>query len=253
MAIADERLNVTDTQAEPVVTQTEPVVVPGLQRQAALRRWSAEFVGTAALLGAIVGSGIVAGGMGDGGQLFEHAVAVGAALFVLISLLAPVSGAHFNPAVTLMAAVSREIAWREVPAYIIAQVTGAVVGVALTHAAFGFAPLAVAGTERTGAILGLSEAMATAGLVLVIFGLLRSGAGSLIPVAVGTFIASAIYGTSSTAFANPAVTVARSLTDTWTGIRLVDVPWFVTAQMLGAGVGLAMAFWWFRTDNPTQG
>lgn len=233
--------------------QAAPIVVPALERQAAWRRWSAEFVGTAGLLGAIVGSGIVAGRLGGDGHLFAHAVTVGAALFVLISLLAPVSGAHFNPAVTLAAAWCREIAWREVPAYVVAQISGAVVGVMLTHAAFGLAPLAAAGTGRAGAGLGLSEAMATAGLVLVIFGLLRAGASRLIPVAVGAFIASAIFATASTAFANPAVTIARSLTDTWTGIRVVDVPWFVTAQIVGAAVGLVMTLWWFRADNPTEG
>jgi len=221
-------------------------------RESVTRRISAEFVGTAALLGAIVGSGIVASSFSGDGRLFEHAVVVGAALFVLITLFGPVSGAHFNPAVTLAAAIVGDIEWKQVPGYVVAQLSGAVIGVILTHLAFDLDVVAGATTARAGTGPALSEAMATAGLILVIFGLLRAGAARLVPVTVGVFIAAAIYATSSTAFANPAVTIARMTTDTWTGIRPADGPLFLATQMAGAAVGLALAVWWYRADKPKK-
>ena len=216
------------------------------------RRWLAELLGTAALLAAIVGSGVVAGRLGGDTYLFDHAVVVGGALFVLISVFGPVSGAHFNPAVTLAAWICRLIDGSGTIAYLVMQLLGAVLGVMVAHAMFGLEVVAFGATPRTGVGIGLSEAAATAGLVFVIFALLRSGQQRLIAVAVGVFIAGAVFASASTAFANPAVTVARMLTDTWTGIRPVDVPWFVVSQLAGMAGGLTLAIWMFSAPPPLR-
>ena len=200
------------------------------------RRVAAEFLGTAGLLLAVVGSGITASGDGAASaQLFQHAVVVGAVLAALIVALGPVSGAHFNPAVTLVDAVFAGISRRAAAAYVAAQLAGAVAGVVAANLLFGLPAVQPATLERAGAALLASEAVATFGLLVVIFGVVRSGRIAAVPAAVGAWVAGAIYATPSASFANPAVTVARAMTDTYTGIAPGDVTAFVVAQLLGAG------------------
>lgn len=211
------------------------------------RRVVAELVGTAVLLAAVVGSGIVVQGEGTAAsQLFQHAVVVGTALAVLIVVLGPISGAHFNPAVTLadwwFGGISRTRALRYVPA----QLAGALIGTAATNAMFGEAALAVSDNARDGLGLAGGEAVATAGLVLVIFALARSDRAAAVPAAVGAWIGAAIVFTSSASFANPAVTLARVVTDTWTGIAPSSVPGFLLGQAAGVVAGVALTAWLFH-------
>ena len=197
---------------------------------------TAEFVGTSLLLFAIVGSGIVVQDLGTDPalQLFAHAVVVGAILAVLIALLGPISGAHFNPAVSLFAWRSRELTGRVATAYIVAQTIGAVAGVVLAHATFERALVSISSTVRDGLGRALAEVIATFVLILLIAGFTRTKRPQLIPWTVGLWIAGVIVATSSTGFANPAVTIARSLTDTFTGIAPVNVPAFILSQVTGA-------------------
>lgn len=211
------------------------------------RRLVAEFVGTALLLAAVVGSGIATATDGAAStQLFQHAVVVGAALTALIVTLGPVSGAHFNPAVTAVDAWFGGLPGRLAARYVVVQVLGAVAGVVLANVMFGEAPVALAGTGRTGATLVLGEVVATFGLVLVIFGTVRSGNLRAVPATVGAYIAAAIFFTSSASFANPAVTVARALTDTWTGIAPAGIPGFLVGQTAGAAVAAVVVRWLFH-------
>lgn len=214
-----------------------------------VRRLAAELLGTAGLLLAIVGSGITAAGDGAASaQLFQHAVVVGAALGALIVTFGSVSGAHFNPAVTLVDAVFAGLRpWMAV-GYVAAQLGGAVVGVVVANLLFDFPAVAVATTERAGWALAASEGIATAGLLVVIFGVARSGDTRAVPAAVGAWLAAAIYFTSSTSFANPAVTVARVFTDTYTGIAPPAVPAFLGAQLVGAAAAAGLIAWLFRPD-----
>lgn len=213
------------------------------------RRLVAEFLGTAGLLLAVVGSGITASTDGAASaQLFQHALIVGAALAALIATFGPVSGAHFNPAVTLVDAVFGGIRPRVAAAYVGVQMLGGVLGVVGANLLFGLPAVAWAGTERAGFGLAASEAVATLGLLLVIFGVVRSGNVRAVPAAVGAWIGAAIYFTSSTSFANPAVTVARMLTDTYTGITPGAVPAFLVAQLVGAGAAAGLIAWLFRPD-----
>ena len=200
------------------------------------RRATAELVGTCLLLFAIVGSGIMVQDLGNDPalQLFAHAVTVGAALALLIVVLGPLSGAHLNPAVTLVAWRQREVTGRVAGAYVLAQTVGAVAGVILAHASFERALVSISSTVRDGPGRALAETIATFVLVLVIFGLARTNRSELISWTAGLWIAVAIFATSSTGFANPAVTLARSLTDTFTGIAPVNVPAFILSQVTGA-------------------
>ncbi len=205
-------------------------VAPG-RRRALL----AEFLGTALLLLVVVGSGVASDdGQGAAAQLFQHALVVGAVLVALVAALGPVSGAHFNPAVTLADALSGVRDWRRAGAYVAAQVAGAIAGVVLANLLFELPAVAVAAKARAGAPLALSEGVATFGLVLVILAAVRGRFADSIPVVVGTYVAAMVFSTSSTALMNPAVTISRTLSDTWTGIRPVDVPAFVAAQLVGA-------------------
>jgi len=223
-----------------------------------LRPLAAEALGTALLLVAIVGSGITASTDGPlSGQLFQHAVVVGLALAVIVRLLQPVSGAHLNPVVTLVDAVLGGRPWRSVPGYVAAQVAGAVAGVAVTNALFGRPALEVASTVRTGGALLGSEVLATFGLVLVIVGLVRTGSARAVAPAVGAYVAAGIVLTPSASFANPAVTVGRMLSDTFTGIAPGGVPGFVAAQVAGAGLAALVGRWLFvaaptPTSTPTS-
>ena len=199
-------------------------------------RWLAEFIGTAFLLAAVVGSGIMGAALADGNDavaLLANAAATAAMLYVLIELFAPVSGAHFNPAVTLALALRRGVGAREAALYLVAQLAGAFAGVLLAHAMFDL-PLVQAGVQaRTGPAQWLSEAVATFGLLLtILLGIERRPAA--VPALVAAYIA-------STSFANPAVTLARSITASFSGIRAMDATAFVAAQVLGALLAVAVA------------
>jgi arsenate reductase len=213
-----------------------------------------EFLGTALLLYVIVGSGIAAESLSADGaiQLAVHAVAVGAGLAGLIAFLAPVSGAHFNPAVTVGLSLTGDFGRPSVIPYVLAQVAGAVIGVVLANVSFGIAAVAISDTERSGLGLSLSEFIGTFVLVLLIIGLVRSGRTPMIPAAVGAWVAAIIIGTASTGFANPAVTMARMFTDSYTGIAPDSVPAFLIAQFLAALTAGACAMLLFRTPVTTE-
>jgi glycerol uptake facilitator-like aquaporin len=202
----------------------------------------AEFVGTAFLLLAVVGSGIMAQRLCGGNiglALLANALATGGALVALILTFGPVSGAHFNPAVTLADAWQGGVAWVLVMPYFIAQVAGALAGTALADALFGLPAFFASHHERGGGALFVSEIVATFGLLAVIWGCVRSRPGAT-PFAVAAYIVGAYWFTPSTSFANPAVTIARAFTDTFAGIRPADAPAFIIAQFIGAFAATAM-------------
>jgi len=209
------------------------------------RRLAAEAVGTALLLATVVGSGIMGERLAGGNvaiALLANTIATGAGLVALILTFGPVSGAHFNPAVTIADASQGGLRWSEVPGYVAAQVSGAFVGVAVAHLMFEARATFFASQHvRTGPAQWLSEFVATFGLLSVIWGCARRSAG-FVPLAVGAYITAAYWFTSSTSFANPAVTLARAATDTFAGIRPVDAPGFIVAQLCGA----AASTWLFR-------
>jgi len=209
------------------------------------KRVAAEALGTFFLLAAVVGSGIMAERLANGNNalaLLANTVATGAALVALIISFARVSGAHFNPAVTLSFALRREFPWREVPLYLLAQSGGAIAGVIAANLMFGLPAVFLSNHARTGMAQLFSEFIATFGLLSVIFGASRSTV-AVVAVAVGAYISAAYWFTASTSFANPAVTVARSLSDTFAGIRPVDAPAFILAQLAGA-IAATMLFGW---------
>ena len=217
------------------------------------RRVVAEFLGTALLLAAVVGSGI----MGDrlcGGNvavaLLANTIATGAALVALILTFGSISGAHFNPAVTLADASQRGLPWAEVPAYLAAQIAGAFAGVAGANLMFGEPIFFASRHARSGGAQLLSEFGATFGLLAVIWGCVRTRS-SFVPFAVGAYITAAYWFTASTSFANPAVTLARSASNTFAGIRPADVPGFIVAQLLGAFAATAL-FRWLVPLLPTE-
>jgi len=209
------------------------------------RRVVAEGVGTALLLAAVVGSGIMGERLAGGNvaiALLANTLATGAALLALILTFGSISGAHFNPAVTLADASVGGIRWRDVPAYLAAQMAGAAAGVAVAHAMFGLPMFSASRHARAGGAQFLSELVATFGLLSVIWGVARTRSAA-VPFAVAAFITAAYWFTASTSFANPAVTIARSATDTFAGIRPADVPAFVAAQLLGAGAATSLFRW----------
>jgi len=209
------------------------------------RRLVAEAVGTALLLAAVVGSGIMGERLAGGNvavALLANTIATGAALVALILTFGPISGAHLNPAVTLADASRGGLAWSEVPLYISAQIAGAFAGVAAAHVMFE-TPLFFASRHvRSGPAQVFSEFVATFGLLAVIWGCVRLRADA-VPFAVAAYITAAYWFTASTSFANPAVTLARSATDTFAGIRPADAPAFIVAQLLGAGAATALFGW----------
>jgi len=210
------------------------------------RRVIAEFVGTLFLLAAVVGSGIMGERLAAGNvaiALLANTLATGAALIAIILALGPVSGAHLNPVVTLADAWMGGIAWRETPLYILAQLTGAVAGVVSAHLMFGLSLLSVSTHVRSGSAQFFSEFVATFGLLAVIWGCVRSRPAT-VPFAVGAYITAAYWFTASTSFANPAVTLARCLTNTFAGIRPQDVTPFIAAQLAGA-FAATLLFKWF--------
>jgi len=207
------------------------------------RRLLAEFVGTALLLAAVVGSGVMGVQLAAGNDavaLLANAGATAGVLYVLIVLFGPISGAHFNPAVTLAMRLRGDLGTGEAMAYVATQVLAAVVGVLLAHAMFGLPLLQPGLHARTGAAQWLSEGVATFGLLLTILLGLRHRPNA-IPALVASYIFAAYWFTASTSFANPAVTLARGLTQTFAGIRPMDVPAFVLAQLAGAGLALVVA------------
>lgn len=210
-----------------------------------LRRAAAEFVGTLLLLAAVVGSGIMAERLAGGNvalTLLANALATGAALVAILYTFGPVSGAHLNPAVTLCEAMLGRFDWAETAAYLTAQTAGAIAGVAVADAMFGVAVFSASTHARSGAAQLFSEFVATFGLLAVIYGCARSRP-HVVPVAVGAYITAAYWFTSSTSFANPAVTLARSMTNTFAGIRPADVAGFVAAQLAGAAAAAALFHW----------
>jgi glycerol uptake facilitator-like aquaporin len=213
------------------------------------RASAAEALGTAMLLWAIVGSGIVVAHDGPLiAQLLPHALVVGLALTALITMLAPISGAHFNPAVTLAAVLTGGLSRSRAAAYVVAQVAGAVLGTMLANLTAGLPAVTLSGRGRDGTTLLVSEVGATLMLVLLILLMVRAGRSSAtIAAVVGGYIAAAIVFTPSTSFANPAVTLARTLSDTFTGIAPPSVPGFVAAQLAGAVGAVALAGWLGRT------
>lgn len=209
------------------------------------RRAVAEAVGTAMLLATVVGSGIMAEALSGGNvaiALLANALATGGGLVALILTFGPISGAQFNPAVTLVLAANRLFQWREVPVYVAAQVFGAVLGVWAAHAMFDIEILQLSTKSRPGFSLAWSEVVATFGLIMVILSGVRHRAEA-VPYSVAAYIVAAYWFTASTSFANPAVTVARSLSNTFAGIDATDAPLFILAQLLGAGLA-ALLFRW---------
>ena len=213
------------------------------------RRLVAEGLGTAFLLAAIVGSGIMGERLAGGNvalALLANSAATGAALFALILTLGPISGAHFNPAVTLVDAWQGGVPWRDAPRYIFVQIVGAFAGVVVAHAMFGEPLLIASAKVRTGSAQILSEFVATFGLVAVIWGCSRQRTPA-VALAVAAYITAAYWFTASTSFANPAVTLARAATDTFAGIRPADALPFLLAQFLGALVATALFRWLLPT------
>jgi glycerol uptake facilitator-like aquaporin len=214
-----------------------------MTRPSLARRAAAELAGTLLLLAAVVGSGIMGERLAGGSvglALLANAIATGAALAALILAFGPISGAHFNPAVTLADAWQGGLPWRETPAYLIAQLCGAVLGVLLAHAMFGAEILQLSTHSRAGPAQMLSEFVATFGLLAVIWGCARNLTAA---AAVPAYIMAAYWFTASTSFANPAVTIARSLTDTFAGIRPRDAPGFIAAQCAGAAAATLLFRW----------
>jgi len=209
------------------------------------RKLAAEGLGTAILLVAVVGSGIMGERLSGGNvavALLANTIATGATLVAIILALGTISGAHFNPAVTLAAAMEHGVVWREVPGYVAAQFIGAFTGVAVAHLMFGEPLFSASQHARSGIAQILSEFVATFGLLSVIWGCSRVRS-TAVPFAVGAYITGAYWFTASTCFANPAVTFARSLTNTFSGIRPADAPGFVIAQLLGAGAATLLWSW----------
>ncbi|HET9336806.1 MAG TPA: MIP/aquaporin family protein [Sphingomicrobium sp.] len=214
------------------------------------RRIAAEGVGSFFLFACVIGSGIMAehlSGGNDGVALLANTIATGAILFVLITMLGPISGAHMNPAVSLVAASRRDLRRADAAAYIAAQLAFGILGAWAAHLMFDLPTLQLSVKARTGVGQWTGEAIATFGLILTILGTVRFRR-ELVPASVALYISAAYWFTSSTSFANPAITVARSLSDTFAGIAPHDVPLFIVAQLIGAGLGGLTARWLFPAD-----
>jgi glycerol uptake facilitator-like aquaporin len=215
------------------------------------RRVAAEALGTAFLLAAVIGSGVMGERLAGGNvaiALLANTLATGAMQVVLILTFGPISGAHFNPAVTLAMALEGSIAWREVSGYLVAQFVGAFAGVAAAHVMFGLPIFFASIHPRHGTAQLWSEFVATFGLLSVIWGCSRFRP-SAVAVAVGAYITSAYWFTASTSFANPAVTLSRCVSDTFAGIRPADVPGFIAAQLAGALVATILFRWLAAADQ----
>ncbi len=211
-------------------------------RDVNLRRTIAELFGTATLLLVVIGSGVMATNLSKdvGVQLTINSAATGLILYILITLLGPISGAHFNPVVTTIQLFKKNMTASLAAAYLVAQLVGAVIGVALANFIFNLPIIEISQKDRTGTELFVSEILATAGLVFIIFTAIAQKSEAKIPVLVGAYISAAYFFTSSTSFANPAVTVARTLSDTFAGIAPGSVLPFIAAQIIGAALGLVL-------------
>jgi glycerol uptake facilitator-like aquaporin len=211
-------------------------------REVNLRRTIAEIFGTATLLLVVIGSGVMATNLSKdvGVQLTINSAATGLILYILITLLGPISGAHFNPVVTAIQLFKKNITASLAAAYLAAQLVGAVIGVAIANFIFNLPIIEISQKDRTGAELFVSEILATAGLVFIIFTAIAQKSEAKIPALVGAYISAAYFFTSSTSFANPAVTVARTLSDSFAGIAPGSVLPFIAAQIIGAALGLAL-------------
>lgn len=211
------------------------------------RRLLAEALGSAMLFATVIGSGIMAEQLAGGNvaiALLGNTLATAAMLFVLITMLGPVSGAHLNPAVTLVFALRHDLCWRDAALYAVAQLAGGLLGAAIAHAMFDLPILEIGTKVRSSPGQWLGEAVATFALVLTILGTIRHRP-NWVPLAVAAVITAGYWFTSSTSFANPAITLARSLTDSFSGIRPIDAPGFIAAQIFGALAAAACARWLF--------
>jgi arsenate reductase len=211
--------------------------------QSLTRKLVAEYLGSLLLAVLVIGSGIAAQRLSPantGLQLTENAAATAAGLFAIILMFGPVSGAHFNPVVSFVDAVFGGLPWRHAFAYLPVQVVGCVSGAVLANLMFSVGAVSISTTHRGSLAHGLSEVVATIGLILVIFSLARSGRADRAPAAVGAYIGAAYFFTSSTSFANPAITVGRMFSDTFAGIAPASVPIFVTAQIVGGGLAILL-------------
>jgi glycerol uptake facilitator-like aquaporin len=216
------------------------------------RRLAAEFLGTAFLVAAVVGSGVMGERLANGNvalALLANTIATGAALIALILTFGPISGAHLNPVVTLADAMESGLPWVQASQYVMAQIFGGVTGAVAAHLMFGLPPVFLSQHIRKGSAQFLSEFIATFGLLSVIWGCSRARS-NVVPFAVGAYITAAYWFTASTSFANPAVTIARSLSDTFAGIRPVDVPLFIAAQIAG-GLAATLLFRWLVPSLPS--
>ncbi|WP_338548282.1 MIP/aquaporin family protein [Roseovarius phycicola] len=214
------------------------------------RRLTAEFLGTLLLVCTVVGSGIMAETLTEdvAVALLGNAIPTGAILFVLITILGPISGAHFNPAVTFAFLLRREISGSDAMAFMVVQVAGGVLGTVIAHGMFALDLFQASTTVRTGGAQWFAEVVATFGLVGVILGGLRFKAEA-VPMLVGLYITAAYWFTASTSFANPAVAISRAFTDTFSGIRPADLPGFITAEIIGAAIAVAL-FGWLLKATP---
>jgi glycerol uptake facilitator-like aquaporin len=216
------------------------------------RRLTAEFLGTAFLVAAVIGSGVMGERLACGNvalALFTNTIATGAALVAIILTFGPISGAHLNPAVTLADAIESGLSWSYASKYVSVQILGGILGALIAHLMFGLPPVFLSQHARRGPAQFLSEFVATFGLLSVIWGCSRARM-NLVPFAVGAYITAAYWFTASTSFANPAVTIARSLSDTFAGIRPLDVPLFILAQLLGA-LAATFLFRWLVPGVPS--
>jgi len=217
-----------------------------------IRRLIAEALGTALLLAIVIGSGVMGERLAGGNvaiALLGNTLATGAGLVVLITVFGPISGAHFNPVVTLVSALRRETTWSALPGYVGAQVIGAVLGVWAAHLMFGLPVMEVSTKLRAGGAQVFAEAVATFGLIATILGVSRARP-DFVAIAVGLYITSAYWFTASTSFANPAVTVARALSDSFAGIAPTSVPGFIAGQIIGALAGAGLFGWLLKTETP---
>lgn len=215
------------------------------------QKYAAEFIGTAFLLATVVGSGIMAEALAGGNvaiALLGNTIPTGAILVVLITMLGPISGAHFNPAVTLVFWLRKEISTQESAVYCAVQIAGGVLGVWAAHLMFDESLFQLSSKARTGGSQWFAEFIATFGLVFTILATLKTREGA-VPMAVGLYITAAYWFTASTSFANPAVTIARSLSDTFAGINPSHMPLFIVSQLVGAVAALAVCRWLLTTQD----
>jgi glycerol uptake facilitator-like aquaporin len=216
-----------------------------------IRRIFAEALGTCLLIVAVVGSGIMATNLTDdiALQLLCNAVATGGALVALIVIFAPISGASFNPAVGIVSALLGESSWRETAWFALAQVFGGCIGAVIANVMFDLDAFEISTKARSGSNIWISEGIATFGLLLVIWGTIRANRRSLVPLTVAAWITGAYFFTSSTSLANPAVSIARALSNSFAGIKPQHVPMFIVMQLIGAGCAFLVIRWLFKEEG----